>query len=213
MRSQIMDLTGHVYTRLKVLEYAGKTKAVLWKCLCECGREKIVQANNLRSGHTKSCGCLQEELKGKHSITHGKTGSRAYNTWASMRQRCKNPHKEGYKWYGGKGIKVCEEWESFENFYRDMGDPPDKFELDRIDGNKEYSKENCKWVSHEENMSHASNAVLLQYKGKEMPIRRIASITGVEYNALRRRIRDWGMSVEEAVISAENRRIVKCRKN
>jgi len=153
-----MDLVGVVFERLTVLEkdpLRDSNGSSKWICKCECGTIKSVLHGNLRSGHTKSCGCIHKES----STSHGLSKHPLYKVYMYMKKRCNNIKDTGYARYGGRGIKVCDSWlESFENFYEDMKDGYKKgLELDRRDNNKGYSKENCRWVtSAQNNMNRGS---------------------------------------------------------
>jgi hypothetical protein len=200
-----MDLRGHVYGRLTVFELAPYTRSVTWKCQCECGQTVNVQANNLRSGHTRSCGCYQEEMKRQHCRTHGATNTPAHAIHSSMMSRCYNPNNSKYSYYGGRGIKVCERWHSFTNFLADMGQPNGK-QIDRTCNDGDYTPENCRWVSRKENMRNKRNNHVVEYQGRKMPIAQLAEETGVDAHALYRRINDWNMDTEAAVKSGQTRR-------
>ena len=144
------NLVGNKYGRLTVKSRAeSNTRRTKWLCLCDCGNEKVVSGENLMSGHTKSCGCLLREAITSHGMSHDKL----YKRWSSMKARCNNPNNPAYKNYGGRGIQVCKEWEeSFDSFYRDMIEGyEDGLELDRVNNDEGYSKENCRWVTHKEN--------------------------------------------------------------
>lgn len=213
------DLTGKQFNRLKVIAYEGKSAAgrtTLWRCLCQCGREVVVRANNIQNGHTRSCGCYQKETKGKHSLKHGHTrgkkSTKVYSTWSSMLGRCNNKRNDSYKYYGGRGIGVCSEWYSFENFLKDMGEPPDGFEIDRIDNDGDYTKENCRWVTHTENLQNNRACSKIFFEGEYISITELSRRTGNPYHAIRRRIKYWGMTVEEALVSCENLRKVGVNK-
>lgn len=144
------DLTGMVFGRLTVREFShyhiqpsGQQKG-FWSCVCSCGNEKSVSQSNLLRNHTLSCGCLFVETM----TTHGMTNTFEYRSYHDMKARCTNPSDTGFDYYGGRGIKVSEDWlESFDNFYRDMGPAPEGFSLERINVDGDYCRENCIWDS------------------------------------------------------------------
>jgi hypothetical protein len=146
------NLVGKVFSRLTVVEFAGRDHAgkIMWFCSCECGGERTTRADSLRSGGAKSCGCLNKEVIaqiGHANRTHGKFGQKIYTTWNSMIIRCTNPKMESYKYYGALGVTVCEAWFKFENFYADMGDVPPGKTLDRKDPYGNYEPGNCRWAT------------------------------------------------------------------
>lgn len=147
------DITGAVFGRLKVASRISEIgeKPVKWKCKCSCGEVVVVSQGHLTSGHTKSCGCLSDEIKRTSCITHGMSKSKTYSVWSAMIRRCYNKNSTTYKWYGARGIKVCDAWRDFSVFLRDMGVSPDGLEIDRIDNNGNYEPSNCRWVTHAEN--------------------------------------------------------------
>lgn len=148
--SRAIDLTGQKFERLTAIRPTEKRDAgrcVIWLCLCDCGNEVFVSSNKLKSGgRYKSCGCLRGR-----SIVHGMSQAPIYGIWNSMIQRCENPNQKSFKNYGGRGIKVCDHWHSFENFYTDVGDPPKGKTLDRYpDNDGDYEPLNFRWASWQE---------------------------------------------------------------
>lgn len=148
------NLEGMRFGRLVAVSVAGTGKhgSALWNCRCDCGAYAVKTAMHLVRGCTKSCGCLRDELAGTHSLTHGhKSGhapSRTYVTWVSMISRCHGPNKDSYRYYGAAGIEVCDRWrKSFTDFLEDMGPRPDGMTIDRINGEENYRKENCRWAT------------------------------------------------------------------
>lgn len=116
---------------------------------CSCGTEKVILDHNVKYGRTLSCGCFMRRRASETSTTHGAVGTRAYGIWAGMRGRCLVKSNKGYPKYGGAGITICPEWDSFQKFLDDMGTPGPTDTIDRIDGAKGYYKENCRWASYE----------------------------------------------------------------
>ena len=143
-------MAGKRFGRLVILERAGKNKHqhILWKCICDCNTNTTVSGISLRSGNTKSCGCLSRDTARVMNTKHGMSGAQEYNTWDSMVQRCNNPKNTNYAKYGGSGIKVCARWLKFENFFEDMGKRPEAKTLDRINPHGDYNISNCRWASY-----------------------------------------------------------------
>lgn len=155
---------------------------------CDCGNEKTIRESMVGNSytHTKSCGCLSKESKGDAS---GLSGTRIYRIWCSMRHRCLNPKHVYYKYYGGRGITMCDRWLKFQNFHEDMKvGYTNKLSIDRIDPSGNYCKENCKWSSTKEQQRNRRDNLYYMYKGKRTMLVDIAKDTGILLNTLRMRL-------------------------
>jgi len=141
------DITGNKYGKTKAISFAGNVnKKTMWTCLCECGTVHVVAAGNLQSGNTKSCGCHRREASKARQTTHGMAGSPEHMTWRNMINRCTNPITDSYKYYGARGISVCERWRRFDHFFADMGvRPTPDHSIDRSDCDADYCPDNCSW--------------------------------------------------------------------
>ena len=178
----IVDLTGKRFGSLFVIERFGSTHSgkATWKCVCDCGTEKIVEGHRLRSGQTKSCGCCRNLGHPKH----GQSKTRLYRTWQHIKTRCLNPNYDRYKWYGGRGITVCEEWLVFENFYdwAIKNGYNDSLTIDRINPDAGYEPANCRWVTMETQANYRRSNVDIEIGGISHTVAEWSKKTGVRYN-------------------------------
>lgn len=193
------DLTGKRYGRLTVVKrvYKDEKKNSYWLCKCDCGNETIVIAANLKSGQSKSCGCLRKEV----STTHGKGGTRLYHIYKSMKNRTTNPNYKEYKYYGGRGIKICDEWlNDFEKFYdwSVSNGYKDDLTIDRIDVNGNYSPCNCRWVTMKEQQNNRRNNHIITYHGETHTVKQWAEKLEINYNTLLSRINRYHWTIERA---------------
>jgi len=195
------DRIGQVFGRLTVVSVVGKNKynQTVLGCKCACGSMSEHALGNLRGGHATSCGCLKKELLSRMSSTHNKTSSNEYCCWATVVQRCTNPNHAAYHYYGGRGIAVCDEWLSFENFYRDMGDKPSSYHtLDRIDNDGPYCKENCRWATKKEQANNRRSNVRITLYGKTQTLAQWSREFGLSHRTIGCRLKR-GWSVEDAL--------------
>ena len=211
---------GKKYNRLTIIDFkykqTGKTKNIYAVCLCDCGNVKEIQPHFVIDGTIKSCGCYAEEIRENQRQSEKRTSSPLYRTWNSMKQRCSNPNNQSYYNYGGRGITVCDEWLGHEGFnrfeewsIRNGYRPSNGLSLDRIDVNKGYSPENCRWAS-----------IWVQSINKRVPVHQLSvrrgkyhTINGVTKNkkqwceeygvwqaTVDYRMKKMGMSFEEALM-------------
>lgn len=184
-----IDYVGRRFGRLVVLECAGAHRGKMgavsylnWKCLCDCGKEAVVSGTGLREGRTQSCGCLRlERLRASSVVTHGRSCSKIHRAWIAMLNRCRNPNATQFRDYGGRGIKVCKQWEhSFVRFAEDMGEPPtSRHTLDRIDNDGNYTPRNCRWSTYSEQNRHTRRSAILEMNGESHSLVEWQEITGI----------------------------------
>lgn len=210
---KLIDLTGRRFGRLTVLERSGatKNKEAKWRCRCDCGMEVIVTSSNLRNGRQVSCGCLRQEKSlnriQDYNSTHKATrNKRLYKIWLGMRNRCENQKHQAYSWYGGRGIKICNEWgiyEIFERWALSSGYLP-TLTIDRINVNGDYTPDNCRWVTRQEQAYNRRDNRRLTFKGESLTITEWAKRLGCSPTCLYYRL-DAGWPTEEILTVPPNR--------
>lgn len=187
-----LDLTGKRFGRLQVTGLSARTanKRTYWDCVCDCGASITTRADALRAkdgaGAARSCGCLHKEIVsrvGAASRKHDYKGTRIYNTWSHIIDRCHNPNNVRYADYGGRGITVCERWrENFLNFLEDMSEMPEGLTLDRENNALPYSKENCRWADHVEQNRNRRGFLRIVEGGKKYKPSQFAKLIGSTKN-------------------------------
>jgi hypothetical protein len=197
-------------TLIKILKQR-KDGRVLGKYLCNCGKICVKIRCRVNSNYTTSCGCGLKEKIRKLKTTHGKTFTPEYNSWYGMKRRCSNKNTADYRLYGALGIKVCPTWlNSFEQFLKDMGPKPDKtYSLDRIDSTKNYTKENCRWASPEQQSQNTNRNHYLNYNGVTMCISAWERHLGFKCGVIKHRINGLKWSIEKALTTPVKVRICK----
>jgi hypothetical protein len=183
------DLTGRRFGKLVVLEISeiAETRQK-WLCLCECGNSSLVRGEYLRSGETRSCGCMRR--------SHGMRNTKESGIWRSMIQRCHNPNDKAFPKYGGRGIEVCDRWRtSFVNFISDIGRRPSPdHSVDRIDNNGNYEPENCRWATRKQQSRNQRKTPIVTYMGETKPLCDWADECGIDRKTLYLRLkRGWGI--------------------
>lgn len=210
------EIKSKKYGKLTAIELVGRDRngVFLWRCMCDCGKECIVRQNELRNGGTKSCGCLRKESARMRRPYHH--DERLYVLWIGIRQRCENPKHASYKWYGGKGIKVCDEWESdymsFKKWALESGYdeslPRGTQTIDRIDCDGDYSPENCRWATQKEQVRNSSKCTtFVDYNGEKILLSELCERVGADYNKIRHRIYR-GKTINEALDTSFDKKVM-----
>lgn len=199
---KLKDISGQRFGYLTAIKIHHKIKTstrttYFWLCKCDCGNYSIVPAGNLKSGHTKSCGCLKHKPS---RITHNLSKTRLYNIYNGMKSRCQNTNNPRYKDYGERGIKICPEWlENFMNFYNWAinNGYSDHLTIDRIDNNGDYEPKNCRWVDYIRQNNNRRNSHIIKYNGISHTLAEWAKIYNLDASLILYRL-NRGWSIEKA---------------
>ena len=205
-----IDISGQRFGRLTVVCEAGrKGGQVTWICRCDCGNEHIAKGRDLRCGDVKSCGCIQPNY-GKHVI-----GTRLYSIWKAMRKRCSNPNDYSWRIYGGKGIKVCDDWmnsfEAFKSWSLENG-YSDDLSIDRINSCGDYEPSNCRWATPYQQANNTSRNRVIEWNGEKLTAAQWDRRLGFSRGTVSRRI-DCGWSLERAMTQPQKTTTAKKNKN
>lgn len=189
------NLVGKKFGRLEVLKRVeNKGKETMWLCKCDCGKESIVFSSNLLKGHTKSCGCLKKESKG--NLKHGFSATKLGYIYCNIKNRCFNVKCKEYKFYGGRGIKLCSEWlKDAKKFYEWATNNGYKegLTIDRIDVNGNYEPNNCRWISRKEQNKNRRTNILITYNNETYILNDWSKRTGIDSRTIKSRIKKFGI--------------------
>lgn len=200
-----LNIVGQRYGRLVVQEMLPPNRHhhSMVRSICDCGNTHISEAAGLRRGSVKSCGCLLAESRGLHTKTHGQSHTRTFNIWMAMRARCRYPSMSSFPIYGGRGIRVCDRWEKFEQFLEDMGEAPPDAQIDRIDNDGNYEPSNCRWATRIEQARNKSTNRYIEFDGERKCLMDWARSLQMDQASLAERISKWG--IERALTTPKGR--------
>ncbi len=201
VHGNVKNLIGRRFGCLTVVEFAGTRKRTAWwRCVCDCGGEKITKPVFLREGNVVSCGCrFRERNIGSSKLPE-------YYIWQNMRERCNNPKVINYHVYGGRGIKVCDRWKKFTNFLEDMGRRPSPLHsIERKDNLRGYEPDNCIWIPRVEQGRNTSRVRRIEYEGRVCNLHQLALEHGMNPSTVWRRLHK-GMDLKSALTVKESLR-------
>lgn len=215
---ELINLASRRFGQLVVLKYVGRgDRNHYWECKCDCGELSIANSKCLLSGMTTSCGCYRMQRMLKSTQTHGHTANYRtpeYKTWQNMRSRCENPNAVGFHAYGGRGVRVCEEWRlgdgtksGFECFLADIGPrPTEKHSLDRINVDGNYEPGNCRWADNQQQQRNRRDNIWVEVDGRRMLISDAIEKLDIPRTSFYRLL-DKGISLKEAITASARRQI------
>lgn len=199
---KLIDLTGSRFGRLVVVERAENIgRTTRWLCRCDCGNTVVVRQPDMRSGRTQSCGCIHKEQLADRNRTHGLSYTRLCSIWRAMKVRCYSQNSQAYPNYGGRGIKICDEWKNdIEAFYTwaMANGYDDHLSIDRIDVDGNYEPSNCRWADKRTQANNTRSNRILECDGKAQTISQWSAETGIKAHTIRKRI-EMGWTIEKAL--------------
>ena len=199
------DYSGQRFGRWTMVSYVGKGR---WLCRCDCGTESIHRTYAVTGGGSK--GCMKCRPKPTSAFRHGQRRTPLYAVWAAMINRCESENDRAYKNYGGRGIKICDEWRAdfvaFRNWATGSG-YKQSLTMDREDNNGDYTPENCRWVSAQEQAWNKRTNKIVAYRGEKAPLSKLARHHGLHPDVVNKRVYKLGWSVERALNSALHKKV------
>lgn len=202
------DLVGKQFGNLTVVEYLGrKHHSSYWRCSCKCGNTVDCYYGNLIRGTSTSCGCLRSYYFKKRPYYHGESTTRLYKEWTSMKNRCYNKNSKQYHNYGERGIKVCEEWQSYLPFkeWALNNGYSEELSIDRIDVNGDYCPKNCRWITMREQANNRRGNVFIEYDGHRKTATQWGELLGVKSDTIRKRVQ-CGWPPEECLFGRKGQK-------
>ncbi len=199
-----MIALGQQFGRWTVLEPGHRNRHTQhWRCRCECGTVRELQQGALTRGATHSCGCWRSERRKAHPVKVRHGGARRehvlpeYRVWHTMWARCENPNIPGFKYWGGRGIRVCPEWAAFERFLADVGPRPSpQHSIDRINNDGHYEPGNVRWATRSQQQTNRRDTLIVTHEGESLPVAEWNRRAGLPQSTLRHRLRlGWPMAV------------------
>lgn len=191
------DYIGKKFNKLTVVEYVDvRGSHRLFKVVCDCGNERVIRLDHMKKGETKSCGCYGLQK----NIIHGLKGNKIYNLWKGIKRRCYNKNEKSFKNYGGRGIKICEEWKddpmAFFNWAN--GRHKEGLQLDRKDNNMDYSPENCRFVTSKMNTRNTRRNLVIEYNGEKKCLSEWCELIKFNYKKVQLRIQRLKWPIEKS---------------
>lgn len=208
MKNNDESLIGTKYGRLTIIGFEHAKRHWMWRMRCDCGNEKTLNPSDVKTGKTRSCGCLHNEAARERAskfTNHVKDNKRLYGIYNGMKKRCYSPKEPRYADYGGRGIVICDEWmdeeHGFDNFvaWANKNGYKDNLTIDRIDVDGDYRPENCQWKTLKEQNNNKRQTLWVEYKGERIQLHKLCEREGVSYDTVHNRIYALGWDVEKAI--------------
>lgn len=207
--NRFSDLSNKRFGKLTALTPIKINNKYSWNCICDCGNEKIIMGSNLSRGISKSCGCHKKNVIKNLNKKHGMAKTRIFKIWVGIRKRCTNNKCKAYPLYGGRGIKICKQWDEFINFYNDMKyGYSDELSLDRINPNGDYEPSNCRWATMKQQNRNRRNNNIIECNGEFKTLAEWSEISNIDSRLISIRIKN-GWDSKRAIYNIPNKNNLK----